>query len=102
MSSLPRLHPDIVAFLDIGLSIHLGACASDGQPQLTRGLAVRTLADGAVEVLVPSLSSAALRAAGAAAGPGVWFQAPDGSNTMPWKLSSGASNQADVYASPKP
>lgn len=68
MSSLPRLHPDIVAFLDIGLSIHLGACASDGQPQLTRGLAVRPLADGRVEVLVPSRSSTALLAAVADAG----------------------------------
>ena len=68
MSSSPRLHPHIVAFLELGLSIHVGACAADGQPQLTRGLAVRTLADGAIEVLVPSRSSAALLAAVADAG----------------------------------
>jgi len=63
MSSASCLHPDIAAFLDLGLSIHVGACDAAGQPQLARGLAVRVLGDTTVEVLVPSLGAAALIAA---------------------------------------
>jgi hypothetical protein len=63
MSTAPRLHPDIEAFLALGLSMHVGACSAAGQPQLTRALAVRARDDGAVELLVPSVAGAALIAA---------------------------------------
>lgn len=68
MSTAPRLHPDIEAFLALGLSMHVGACNAAGQPQLTRALAVRARDDGAVELLVPSVASAALIDAVNAAG----------------------------------
>ena len=67
MTSSP-LHPQIVEFLALGLSMHVGACNAAGQPQLTRALAVRTLPDGAVELLVPSVAGAALIAAVSDAG----------------------------------
>lgn len=67
--ALPALHPDILAFLRLGLSIHVGACDAAGLPHLTRALAVRTLEGGGiVEVLVPSVPSGALLEAAQQAG----------------------------------
>lgn len=63
-----ELHPDIVAFLRLGLSIHVGAADGDGRPQLTRALAVRVVDDGQVELLVPSVPGAGLLSAVADAG----------------------------------
>ena len=63
ITSPHRLHPDIAAFLSLGLSMHVGACDATGLPQLTRALAVRLLPDGAIELLVPSMAGAALLAA---------------------------------------
>ncbi len=63
MSSQPSLHPEIAAFLGLGLSMHVGACDARGRPQLTRALAVRVVDRGTVELLVPSAAGAALIAA---------------------------------------
>jgi putative methionine-R-sulfoxide reductase with GAF domain len=55
---MPRLSPDIAAFLPLGLSLHAGACDPDGTPQLARALACRVEADGRIALLVPAVPGA--------------------------------------------
>lgn len=63
-----RLSDRLLAFLAKGLSIHIGACDVDGQPELARALAVRAEPDGRLALLLPSVPGAPLLAAVAATG----------------------------------
>ena len=61
MPSAPKpLHPDILAFLRLGLSIHVGACDAAGLPQLTRALALRVPDGRRIALLLPRLPAAPL------------------------------------------
>lgn len=57
----PRpLHPDLLAYLDIGLSIHVGGRTAQGQPLLNRAIAFRVESDHRMSVLLATPTADAL------------------------------------------
>lgn len=55
-----RLHPDLLAFLQRGLSLYMGGTDAQGWPQVARALAIRPLPGPQLALAVPSESSAGL------------------------------------------
>jgi hypothetical protein len=49
---MPHLPPEWAAHLQSGVSNRIGACASDGWPEICRALATRALPSGGIEVLL--------------------------------------------------
>lgn len=47
------LHPDLLATLQLGLSLHVGACKADGEPVMARALDIRVEPDLRLSVLLP-------------------------------------------------
>lgn len=60
---MPRLPAEWADLLTTGASYRLGSCTRDGRPELCRGLAAQMLADGRIEVLVPTEAGAEVLAA---------------------------------------
>lgn len=56
--AVPRLPDEWADLLTAGASFRLGSCTRDGRPELCRGLAAQSCADGAIEVLVPTEAGA--------------------------------------------
>ena len=58
-----ELHPDLLAFLQRGLSLYLGSTDARGWPQVARALAIRALPGPQLALAVPTGSAAELLAA---------------------------------------
>lgn len=58
-----RLHPDLLAFLQRGLSLYMGSTDARGWPQVARALAVRPLPGPQLALAVPTEPAAGLLAA---------------------------------------
>jgi hypothetical protein len=63
-----QLHPDLLAFLQRGLSLYAGSTDLRGWPQVARALAIRPLPGPQLAIAVPSEPAAALLAGIAATG----------------------------------
>jgi hypothetical protein len=63
-----RLHPDLLAFLQRGLSLYLGGTDARGWPQVARAFAIRPLPDAQLLLLIPAEPAAALLGAVEATG----------------------------------
>jgi hypothetical protein len=63
-----HLHPDLLAFLQRGLSLYAGSTDARGWPQVARALAIRALPGPQLALAVPSEPAAALLAGIAATG----------------------------------
>lgn len=50
----PRLHPSLLEFLRLGLSLYAGGHDARGWPQVARALAIRPLADAQLALAVPA------------------------------------------------
>lgn len=58
----PQLHPDLLAFLQRGLSLYAGSVDADRRPQVARALAVRPLPGPQLAIAVPVEPAASLLA----------------------------------------
>lgn len=60
LSTARPLHPTLLGYLRIGLSIHVGARTAQGTPLLNRALAIQVEADHRLSVLLPTPTADAL------------------------------------------
>jgi hypothetical protein len=63
MNPRAELHPDLLAFLQRGLSLYMGSTDASGGPQVARALAIRPLPGPQLALAVPAEPAAGLLAA---------------------------------------